>query len=95
MPSESAATPEQWRAAYEAKIGDLARETLRTTTSSVTTIIRGRPTVPSESAAPKTLAIKCGQCQQPMTIDEFFSDDHPCLTDPEKTIDEAMREWNL
>lgn len=31
-PSLSAATPEQWRAAYEAKIADLARETQRTTT---------------------------------------------------------------
>ena len=30
--AESVATPEQWRAAYEAKIADLARETLRSST---------------------------------------------------------------
>lgn len=39
--------------------------------------------------------IKCGQCQQPMTVDEFFSEDHPCVTEPERTIDEAMARWGL
>lgn len=35
MPSHNArATPDEWRAAYEAKIADLARETLRTSTLS-------------------------------------------------------------
>lgn len=49
-------------------------------------------------SSPDTAAakpIKCGQCQQPMTVDEFFSDDHPCVTEPERTVDEAMSQWNL
>lgn len=56
---------------------------------------QGRCPVEPETSAAGPKPIKCGQCQQSMTVDEFFSDDHPCLTDPEKTIDEAMREWNL